>query len=55
VVGGEHEVTAERDRRLAERLPNAVFRLIDNAGHYVPLEAPDALTAIVTEAMTVGA
>lgn len=52
VVGGEHEITAERDRRLAERLPNSSFHLVGRAGHYVPLEAPDALTAIVAEVMT---
>lgn len=51
VVSGEHDIGPERSRRLADRLPNAQFRLISGAGHYVPLEAPDALTAITAEAL----
>ena len=54
VVGGECETTAARDRRLAGRLSNSSFQLVGRAGHYVPLEAPDAFTAIVAEAVTAG-
>jgi pimeloyl-[acyl-carrier protein] methyl ester esterase len=46
VVSGEHDVKPERSRQLASRLPNATFHLVDDAGHYVPLEAPDALADV---------
>jgi pimeloyl-ACP methyl ester carboxylesterase len=51
VVSGEHEILPERSRRLAGRLPNAEFRLVVGVGHYVPLEAPDALRTITAEAL----
>ena len=51
LVSGEHDIRPERSRRLAEALPNAKFHLVDDVGHYVPLEAPDALTAITAEAL----
>lgn len=51
VVSGEHDLYPERSRRLAKRLPNATFDLVEAVGHYVPLEAPDALTAITAEAL----
>lgn len=54
VVSGEHDINPERSRRLANRLPNATFHLVDQVGHYVPLEAPDALTAITAQAVATG-
>jgi pimeloyl-[acyl-carrier protein] methyl ester esterase len=51
VVCGEHDIKPERSRRLASRLPNATFHCVDGIGHYAPLEAPDALTAITAEAI----
>lgn len=51
VVSGEHDIKPERSRRLATRLPRATFHLVEDVGHYVPLEAPDALTAITAHAI----
>jgi pimeloyl-[acyl-carrier protein] methyl ester esterase len=53
VVSGEHDLhpRCERSRRLARRLPNATFNRVDDVGHYVPLEAPEALTAITAQAV----
>lgn len=51
IVSGEHDIRPERSRRLADRLPSAEFRLVGDVGHYVPLEAPHALTAITAEAL----
>jgi len=45
-VSGEHDVAPERSRRLAERLPHGTNHLVAGVGHYLPLEAPDALTTI---------
>lgn len=52
LVSGEHDINYERTRLLAESIPNAAFRPVGGAGHYVPLEAPHALTAITAEALT---
>jgi pimeloyl-ACP methyl ester carboxylesterase len=41
----------KRSRRLALGLPNATFTRVDGVGHYVPLEAPDALTAATAHAL----
>lgn len=51
VVSGEHDIRPERSRRLADRLPDAGFRLVGGVGHYVPLEAPVELTALTAEAL----
>lgn len=51
VVSGEHDTNPERARRLAFRLSNATFTRVDGVGHYIPLEAPDALTAITAQAV----
>lgn len=55
VVSGGHDINPERSRRLASRLPNAGFHLVNQVGHYVPLEAPGALTAITAQAIAAGA
>ncbi len=49
VVGGEHDIRPERNRLLASRLPNAMFRSVAGVGHYVPLEAPGALADITAD------
>jgi pimeloyl-ACP methyl ester carboxylesterase len=51
VVSGEHDIRPDTSRGLAGRLPSGEFRLVDGAGHYLPLEAPDALTAITLETL----
>ncbi len=51
VVYGEYDIKPERGRHLASRLPNASFHCVGGVGHYVPLEAPGALTAITAEAI----
>ena len=51
LVSGEHDIDPARDRRLAPRLPNGTFDLVEGVGHYLPLEAPAALTAIVAQAV----
>lgn len=48
-VSGEHDINPHRSRRAAEQLPQGSFRLVTGVGHYVPLEAPDALTGIAEE------
>lgn len=49
VVSGEYDIRPEQSRRLADQLPNAHFHLINRAGHYAPLEAPDSLETIVAD------
>ena len=46
LVSGEHDVGPERSRRLAERLPHGTHHPVTGAGHYLPIEAPDALRTI---------
>lgn len=49
-VNGEYD-RPERSRRFAERLPQWSFRQVDGAGHYLPLEAPTALTALTANVL----
>lgn len=51
VVSGEYDINPEGSRRLARRMHNSVFNLVDGAGHYTPLETPAALTAIAAQAV----
>jgi pimeloyl-[acyl-carrier protein] methyl ester esterase len=51
VVSGEHDLRPERARASAARLARGHHREVAGAGHYVPLEAPDAFTAVVAEAL----
>lgn len=44
-VSGEHD-QPERSRRFAERLTYGSSHRLGGVGHYVPLEAPEALTTI---------
>jgi pimeloyl-ACP methyl ester carboxylesterase len=50
LVNGEHD-RPERSRRFAERLPHGSFHQIDGVGHYLPLEAPTALTSITADVL----
>lgn len=50
LVSGEHDIAPERDRLLARSLPAATFRRAEGCGHYLPLERPDVLAAVVSEA-----
>ncbi len=49
-VNGDHDWSkpAERDVNLAE-MPNAKLKLLDRAGHFASLDAPDALAAAVLD------
>lgn len=51
IVSGQHDTRPARSRRLAGRLPDAEFRLVSGAGHYIPLEAPRAFKGIITDAL----
>ena len=51
IVSGEHDISPERSRRLADRLSQGAFHLVPGVGHYLPLEAPDALFAITAEVL----
>lgn len=46
LVSGEHDLRPDQTQRLAERLPHGAHHLVEGVGHYLPIEAPDALTAI---------
>ncbi|MGB0114165.1 MAG: alpha/beta fold hydrolase [Ilumatobacteraceae bacterium] len=50
-VNGEYDTHPDRYRRLADRLPLGSFHLVGGVGHYVPLEAPDALTAVTAHVL----
>ncbi len=49
VVAGPHDrqVPVRTLRRMAERLPQAVFALVEGAGHLVPFERPRAFAALM--------
>ena len=49
-VSGEHD-RPERSRRFAERLRHGSFHGIGGVGHYLPLEAPEALTTITADVL----
>ncbi len=50
IVGAEDRLTPPKYATfLAERLPNARALVIPGAGHYVPIEAPDALANAIRE------
>lgn len=51
LVSGEHDIKPQRSQRLADRLPHGVFCLVPGVGHYLPLEAPEALQAITSDVM----
>lgn len=55
IVRGEHDTAPKPDQRLARRLPNASFHLVQGIGHYVPLEAPATLASITANAIRSGA
>lgn len=52
VIGGRSTVFTSRDReriaRIAERNPQVSVHLIEGAGHWVHVDAPDALLALLT-------
>jgi len=54
VVSGEHDRTPSEGAELAARLRRGSFHRVAGAGHYVPLERPAELTAIVRQAMEFG-
>ena len=53
MVSGEYDIEPDRSRRPGELLPSASSRRVEGVGHYLPLEAPDALTSIIAHAVTV--
>ena len=48
IVNGEHDTHTEQRRHLAAQLQRGAFHLLPGVGHYLPLEAPDALTTITS-------
>lgn len=52
IVSGEHDINLARARLLVESLPNASFHLVAGAGHYIPIEDPEAMRAIAAEAIS---
>jgi len=55
LVGGEDALTdPENGRRIALRLPNAVFESIDGAGHSAHIEKPEAVNAVVRRFLATG-
>lgn len=52
IVSGQYDIHHDRDRLFAQGLANATFHLVAGAGHYVPIESPEALTMITAEALT---
>ncbi len=51
VVSGEHDRTPSQGAALAARLRKGRFQRVEGAGHYVPLERPAELIAIVQQAL----
>ena len=51
VIGATEDVSARPDsvRALAHALPDATFHLIQGAGHFAPMEKPDAFAALVRD------
>lgn len=45
VIGGaeDRRVTPEAQARLARQIPGAVLTVIEGAGHFTPLETPEAV------------
>ncbi|HSK21622.1 MAG TPA: alpha/beta hydrolase [Egicoccus sp.] len=52
LVNGEHDIATKGVHALAKRRPGASSRTLPGVGHYVPLEAPEALATITAEALT---
>ncbi len=50
VVTGDHDPTARHAPALAARVRHGSFHRIANCGHYVPLEQPEELAAILRDA-----
>lgn len=50
VVWGERDtwIPLDRGRRLSELIPGAELRIVQDAGHLIQLDQPEALTAILT-------
>ncbi len=49
IAGGEDRSSTPAEMRaIAERVPGAEFHLLGDAGHYAPLEQPQAVAAILT-------
>jgi pimeloyl-ACP methyl ester carboxylesterase len=51
VVRGEHDRIPRHGAALAASLHHGDHRVVDGAGHYVPLERPDPLAALVGQAI----
>ena len=51
VVSGAYDLRPDRARASAKRLQRGHFREVSAVGHYVPIEAPEKFTRIVTQAI----
>ena len=50
VIAGSHDMsTPEKVRELADGLPDSVYVLFENSGHFAPLEEPERFEATVLE------
>ena len=51
ILWGEQDswIPIERGRALASRIPNATFRAVQDAGHLVQEDAPEAIVAALLE------
>jgi pimeloyl-ACP methyl ester carboxylesterase len=53
VMVGQHDYVCSKAARLmAQTIPNAMLKVIDNSGHMSPLEQPAAFTAALLEFLT---
>ncbi|MEM1048213.1 MAG: alpha/beta hydrolase [Pseudomonadota bacterium] len=54
LIAGSHDKNAppRTMEKMAARLPDAVYHLIDGAGHLINLEAPDACNALIRDFLT---
>jgi pimeloyl-ACP methyl ester carboxylesterase len=46
IIGGaqDHRTTPAAHQELAQDIPGSVILMIENSGHFTPLEQPDAVT-----------
>ena len=52
-VGASHDVVVPADvmRKFADAIPHDRFEVVQDCGHMLPLERPDALARLLTECM----
>ena len=53
IVGQQDYVCSKAARLMAQTIPNAALKIIDNSGHMSPLEQPAAFNAALLEFLDV--